>query len=145
VDTVKELLRIKGPHVLTVGTDATVLQAVNLMNDHHVGSLVVLDQGRIVGMFTERDILRRVVGEHRAPDHTTVGEVMTTEVFACNPSTPIEEARAAMRDHRIRHLPVLDEAGALLGVISIGDLNAYQVTDQERTIFLLHEYLYGRA
>ena len=145
MDTVKELLTIKGPHVLTIGQDATVLQAVNLMNDHHVGSLVVLDQGRIVGMFTERDILRRVVGEHRDPEHTTVAEVMTTEVFCCYLSTTIEEARGAMRDHRIRHLPVLDDSGNLLGVISIGDLNAYQVTDQERTIFLLHEYLYGRA
>jgi CBS domain-containing protein len=96
-------------------------------------------------MFTERDVLRRVVGEHRDPLGTTVVEVMTTEVYFCTPATSIEEARTAMKDHRIRHLPVVNEQGRLLGLISIGDLNAHLATSQEQTIYLLHEYLYGRV
>jgi CBS domain-containing protein len=143
--TVREILTNKGTHVLTIGTGATVQQAATVMNEHKIGALVVLDQERVVGMFTERDILRRVVGEDREPARTTVGEVMTTEVACCWPETSIEEARAAMRDRRIRHLPVLDPEGRLRGLISIGDLNAYQAASQEQTIYLLHEYLYGRT
>jgi CBS domain-containing protein len=115
------------------------------MNDHHIGSLVVLDQGVVIGMFTERDVLRRVVGESRDPDRTTVGEVMTTEVVCCTADTTIDEARVAMKERRVRHLPLVDGQGRIQGLISIGDLNAYEASTQEQTIFLLQEYLYGRV
>jgi CBS domain-containing protein len=115
------------------------------MNDHKVGAVVVADEGRLVGMFTERDVLRRVVGERRDPVTTLVGAVMTSEVVCCTPETSIEEARGAMKNRRIRHLPVVDGEGHLMGMISIGDLNAYHVNSQEQTIHLLHEYLYGRV
>jgi CBS domain-containing protein len=131
--------------VLSVGPEATVLQAAMLMNEHKVGALVVLEQERIVGMFTERDVLRRVVGDQRDPARTVVREVMTTEVACCSPQTAIEEARVAMKDRRIRHLPVVEDGGRMLGLISIGDLNAYHAETQEQTIFLLNEYLYGRV
>ena len=115
------------------------------MNQHRVGSLVVEEDDHIVGMFTERDILQRVVGEHRDPATTLVAEVMTTEVACCRPETSIEEARGSMKTRRVRHLPVADESGQLQGMISIGDLNAFQSVSQEQTIHLLHEYLYGRS
>ena len=70
---------------------------------------------------------------------------MTEEVFCCTPATPLSEARSAMRDRRLRHLPVMDGEGALIGLISIGDLNAHLVADQEQTIFALHEYMHGRV
>lgn len=143
--SVKEILDAKGGQVLTVGQNATVLQAATLMNEHKIGSLVVSDDGRLVGIFTERDVLRRVVGECRDPANTRVADVMSTEVACCTTSTSIDEARSAMKNRRIRHLPVVDDAGRLLGMISIGDLNAYLSNTQEKTIHLLHEYLYGRG
>ena len=137
-------LSAKGSQVLTVGPDASVLQAVILMNDHKVGALVVTTGKDVAGMFTERDLLRRVVGESRDPATTRVAEVMTTEVVCCTPATSLEEARGAMKNRRIRHLPVVVD-GQLCGLISIGDLNAHQITSQEHTIHLMHEYLYGRS
>src|SRR5688572_33296574 len=100
---VRELLERKGTHVLTVRPAASVLQAALLMNEHRVGSLVAVEDGRVVGMFTERDVLRRVVGERRDPETSRVGEVMTTAVVCCSPETSVDEARGLMRDRRIRH------------------------------------------
>jgi CBS domain-containing protein len=143
--TVAEILKRKGPHVMTVGPRATVLQAAQLMNEHKIGSLVVLDDGRLVGIFTERDILQRVVGDQRAPATTMVEEVMTTEMVCCTLATTIDEARGAMKNRRIRHMPLVDGDGQLQGLISIGDLNAYESSNQEHTIYLLQEYIYGRV
>jgi len=142
---VSDLLAAKGNHVMTVGPDATVLDAATLMNDHQIGSLVVLDGGRVVGMFTERDVLRRVVTERRDPVATCVADVMTREVVCCTPDTTADEAASAMKNRRIRHLPVCDADGAIVGLISIGDLNARVASEQEQTICLMQEYLYGRV
>jgi CBS domain-containing protein len=142
---VRDILARKGSQVLCVGRDATVLDAALLMNEHKIGGLVVTDAGRVVGMFTERDVLRRVVGERRDPATSRVAEVMTVDVVCCTPETTIEEARGAMMTRRIRHLPVCDGDGRLHGLISIGDLNAHQAVAQEYTIHLLEEYLYGRV
>ena len=142
--TVTAILANKGLQVLTIGPDATVLQAALLMNEHKVGALVVTAGDGIAGMFTERDVLRRVVGEQRDPTATRVADVMTAEVVCCTPETTIDEARGAMKNRRIRHLPVV-EAGRLCGLVSIGDLNAHQMTSQEHTIHFMHEYLYGRS
>lgn len=143
--TVKDLLAIKGSRVLSIHPEATALEAAQLMNEHKIGALLVMDEDRIVGMFTERDILHRIVAEERSPSHTHVAEVMTTEVVCCKPQTSIEEARGAMKNRRIRHLPVVDDAGRLLGLISIGDLNAYESHNHEVTIHILEEYIHGRA
>jgi CBS domain-containing protein len=142
---VRDLLELKGTQVWTVGKDATVLQAALLMNEHKIGALVVTEAGRIIGMFTERDVLRRVVGEQRDPANTLLSEVMSSEVFCCTPQTTLDEAGGVMKNRRIRHLPVAEDDGRLLGLISIGDLNAYHQASQEHTIFLLHEYLHGRV
>jgi len=142
---VQEILAKKGSQVLTVSKDATVLEAALIMNEGRVGALVVLEGGQIAGMFSERDVLRRVVGERRDPASTLVSAVMSEEVACCRPDTTVEEARVAMKDRRIRHLPVVDDAGGLLGLVSIGDLNAFEASSQEQTIHLLHEYLYGRV
>jgi CBS domain-containing protein len=140
-----QILATKGAKVLWTRKDATVLEAAQLMNEHRVGSLVVEDEDHIVGMFTERDVLMRVVAEHRDPATTLVEEVMTVEVACCTPETTIDEARAAMKNRRIRHLPVIDDEGHVHGLISIGDLNAHLTNSQEQTIYLLQEYLYGRV
>jgi CBS domain-containing protein len=143
--TVRDILTRKGSQVFSIGPNASVLDAALLMNEHKVGALVVTDEGRVVGMFTERDVLRRVVGERRDPSGTRVGDVMTMEVLCCRPETTLEEARVAMKERRIRHLPLVDDERRLMGLVSIGDLNAYEATSQEHTIHMLHEYLYGRV
>ncbi len=142
---VSDLLARKGSHVFTVGPEASVLQAALLMNEHRIGALVVVETGRVVGIFTERDVLQRVVAGQRDPSSTRVSEVMTTEVACCSPDTSLEEARGAMKNRRIRHLPVVDSELALRGLISIGDLNAQATAEQEHTIHLLQEYLHGRV
>jgi len=143
--TVREILARKGSQVFTIGKAATVLEAATLMNEHKIGSLVVLEDGRVAGMFTERDVLRRVVGEEREPAKTLVADVMTTEVVCCTSQTTIEEARGAMKNRRIRHLPLVDDDRRLQGLISIGDLNAYEASNQEQTIYLLQEYIQGHV
>lgn len=142
---VRDILAKKGSQVWSIGGEATVLHAARFMTEHKIGALPVLDGEHIVGMFSERDILQRIVAEGLDPAQTTVGEVMTVEVACCTLDTTLEEARGAMKNRRIRHLPVVDGDERLLGLISIGDLNAFQVAHQEQTIFLLNEYLYGRA
>jgi CBS domain-containing protein len=143
--TVRDILAVKGPHVLSIGPDATVLDAALLMNEHKVGSLLVKSAGRLIGIITERDLLQRVVAQRRDPAATSVAEVMTVEVACCRPETSIDEARGVMKNRRIRHLPVVDDNEQLLGVVSIGDLNAYLSHDQEVTIHVLHEYISGRV
>src|SRR5262249_9212693 len=139
--TVKDILAVKGTHVLSIGPEATVLDAALLMNDHRVGSLVVMLGGQVVGLISERDVLTRVVVTRLDPGTTLVGEVMTTEVVCCQPHTKLDEARGVLKNRRIRHLPVVDEAMQLVGMISIGDLNAYDAHDHELTIHILEEYI----
>ncbi|MDP7693013.1 MAG: CBS domain-containing protein [Vicinamibacterales bacterium] len=143
--TVKLILTQKGSHVYSVGVEATVLNAALLMNDHQVGALVVLKGSRVKGIFTERDVLRRVVAKGRDPAATRIGEVMTSDVICCRTETSIDEARGVFKNQRIRHLPVVNDQKQLLGLISIGDLNAYHATAQEQTINSLEESLYGLA
>jgi CBS domain-containing protein len=143
--TIRELLRRKGSGVWTIHPSATVLEAALVMNEHRIGALVVEQDQQVIGIFTERDLLRRVVAERLIPKDTPVSEVMTADVVCCAPETDADEARGAMRDRRIRHLPVADDDGRLIGLISIGDLNAQQQAAQEHTLFLLHEYINGRT
>ncbi|MBI1900235.1 MAG: CBS domain-containing protein [Planctomycetia bacterium] len=144
--TLGEILQAKADRpLLSVSQEATVLAATKLMNDHSVGCLVVTHAGRMVGIFTERDVLRRVVAACRAPTEVRVAEVMTRDVICCRPETTVDQARSLMKDRRVRHLPVVTEEGDVAGLVSIGDLNAYLTTTQEVTIHYLEEYLHGRS
>jgi len=143
--TVKDILSIKGTQVLTIGPGASVFEAALLMNEHKVGSLLVLEEGRLAGIITERDILQRVVAQRRDPGDIPVQDVMTTELVCGQPHTSIDEARGVMKNRRTRHMPIVDESERLLGMISIGDLNAHDSHAKEMTIHLLHQYIYGQA
>ena len=144
--SVQELLTTKGSQqVHSTTPDANVLDAVKKMNQHKIGALVVMDGERLAGIFTERDVLKRVVGDHRGPMETKVGDVMTRDVVCCGPKEEIDEVAAVMKNRRIRHLPVCGENGRLIGIISIGDLNAYNASHQEAQIQFLNDYIYGRA
>src|SRR5579872_5825979 len=130
--TVREILSNKEPGVATIGPRKSALEAAVSMNEHKVGSLMVLDGDRVVGIITERDLLQRVLAEQRDAAKTPVEDVMTTEILCCQLHTTIDEARAVMKNRRVRHLPVVDDEG-LHGVISIGDLNAYEAHSQDVT------------
>ena len=144
--SVNDVLTAKGnSQVLSISANATVLDATRKMNEHKVGALVVMDHGRVVGIFTERDVLRRIVAAQQLPDQVRVQDVMTREVICCRPETDIDEISAIMKTRRIRHLPVCEEGGSLLGLISIGDVNAHYASNQEQTIHFLNEYIYGRV
>ena len=137
MSNVQAIVSRKGSVVLTVGPDASVLDASKLMNEHKIGALIVLDGDRVCGMFTERDVLRRIVAEQRDPATTTVGQVMTEKVVTCSPDVDIDCARNIFMEKRIRHLPVLDDNQRLVGMISIGDLNAWELNGQEMKIAAL--------
>ena len=144
--TVNDILQAKAQRpVFSVERGETVLNATRRMNEHSIGSLIVTDGGRMCGIFTERDVLRRIVVEQRAPATTLVGDVMTAEIACCSPDTSIDDVRSILKTHRVRHLPVVDADGGLLGMISIGDLNAHMANDREVTIHFLNEYLHGRT
>ena len=120
-------------------------QRLRLPNDecqHHVGALVVISGEKMVGIFTERDVLDRVVAAQRDPATTKVRDVMTSPVACCAPETARDECRAVMRARRLRHLPVVKD-GRLVGMISIGDLNEAAHADQQQTIQYLTEYVLG--
>jgi CBS domain-containing protein len=143
--TVASLVAHKGEHIHAIAPSATVFEAVRQMNEHQIGALVVMRDERVVGMFTERDVLRRVMAENRSPRQVIVGEVMTTDVICCRPDADVEEASRIMKDRRVRHLPICDGDGNLHGLISIGDLNAFYASTQEQTINHLTDYIYGRV
>jgi CBS domain-containing protein len=112
------------------------------MNQHRVGALVVTRGEKVVGIFTERDVLYRVVAAQRDPAHTLVKEVMSAPVACCTPDTTHDECRAVMRTRRIRHLPVVvDER--LVGIVSIGDVLTAVEAHQGMTIRYLYEYMHG--
>ena len=146
METVMDILRFKGfrPPVAT-NPAASVLEATRLMNDERIGSLLVMHAGRLVGMFTERDVLRRVVAEMRRPEETLVAEVMTAEVLCCVPETPIDEVSEVMRRQRVRHLPVVDGDGLVVGLVSIGDVNAQRFSSCEVALHQVEDYIHRRA
>jgi CBS domain-containing protein len=143
--TALEILTEKGMNVYSTMTDQTVLVATRKMNQHHIGAMMVMDGERVAGIFTERDVLQRVIGEERQPSDITVGEVMTRDVVCCGPDATLEEMSEMMRSRRIRHIPICDEDGKLMGLISIGDINARHATQQSMEIHYLNEYIYGRV
>jgi len=127
--------------VVSVAPETTALEAAQRMNEAHVGSVVVLDgKGALLGIFTERDVLRRVVAESKDPAETLVGDVMTTWVHTAPPDTPIDDLRTLMREKRIRHVPIVED-GALRGMVSIGDLNAAEAKALVETITYLERYM----
>jgi CBS domain-containing protein len=137
---VRNILDKKGRTVQTATPDETVLAAVDRMNEHHIGSLVVVSRGRPIGIFTERDVLTRVVARRRDPETTTVSEVMTEQMVTIRSETGVDEAICLVHDNRCRHLPVI-ENGQLVGMISAGDLTQCVVDDQEHQISDLVGYI----
>ena len=141
MSTAEQLIALKGGSVAALGPEATVLDAATLMNERGIGSVVVIDdKKRLAGIFTERDVLRRVVAEERDPVTTKLAEVMTTPVACAAPHTTLDEIRQVMRKRRIRHMPVADRK-RVVGMVSIGDLNKAEHDVQVQTIHYLEQYM----
>ncbi len=138
--TAEHLISIKENGIASLGPEATVLEAAELMNTRHIGSVLVIKRGRLAGIFTERDVLRRIVAAQRDPTTTTLDEVMTTPVACAAPHTTLDEIRQVMRDKHIRHVPVV-EGRRVKGMISIGDLNKAEHDGQAETIRYLEQYI----
>jgi CBS domain-containing protein len=141
--TVKDILAKKGDFVEQVGRGSTVVEAAQRMNERHIGAVVVTDGEAVVGIFSERDLLGRVVAARKDPASTRVGDVMSTPVAVCHLNTSLDECRSVMTAKRVRHMPVVEE-GRLVGIITSGDIMAAEVQVQQQTIEYLHEYLYGQ-
>lgn len=142
MDTVLQLLNSKGNEVWTIHPDETVLDAIQKMAAKDVGSLVVIEDGKPVGIFTERHYSRKVFLKGRHSPTTAIREIMSTHIVCVSPEQTIEECMAVMTDKRIRHLPVLDH-GELVGIVSIGDLVKSRLADQEFIIEQLAHYIHG--
>ncbi len=142
MNTIQRILDKKSGSVSSIEADATVLDAAKLMNERRIGALVVTRGKKVIGIFTERDILNRVVAAQRSVTETTVNEVMTAPIACCRRNTTEAECRAVMRSKRIRHIPVVED-DCLVGIISIGDIIEEETAQKDETIHFLHEYLYG--
>ena len=140
---VAKILETKGREVLSVDAEATVFDAAQQMIDANVGAMLVSVRGRITGIVTERDYLRRVTLEGRADRDTPVREIMSSPLIVISPDTTIDECMTLMTEQRIRHLPVA-EHGDVVGVISIGDVVKFQSNQQSVQIQYLTEYINAR-
>ncbi len=138
---IRAIVDSKGGRVLSIDGGAVVRDAVAIMNEHLIGSLLVLDGPRLIGIFTERDVLVRVVGDGRDPATVRVGEVMTRQIMVVEPDTTVQQAMSLMTTRRCRHLPVLED-GRVVGLISIGDLTRWVIRDQLRSIEDLTDFIH---
>ena len=141
---VAKVLEGKGSEVLTIDLDATVFEAIKRMVEANVGALLVTDGGRVAGIVTERDYLRRVTLEGRTEEETLVREIMTSPLVYVTPETSVDECMAVMTERRIRHLPVFTEGRDLVGIVSIGDVVKFKSAEQDFQIKFLTEYIESR-
>jgi CBS domain-containing protein len=139
-ETIGSILGRKGRQVWSVGPEATVYDAIALMAAKAVGAVVVISEGRLIGIVSERDYARKVVLQGRSSKDTEVREIMTDDLITATPENTVEECMSLMTHHRVRHLPVL-EKGELAGIVSIGDLVNAIIADQADTIEHLHTYI----
>jgi CBS domain-containing protein len=138
--TAEQLINLKGSTVASLPPTASVLEAAQLMNERQIGSVLVIERNTLIGIFTERDVMRRIVAEKRDPATTVLSEVMTREVAYASAHTTLDEIRIAMRERRIRHMPVLEKK-RVMGIISIGDLNKADNDRKVETIRYLEQYM----
>lgn len=139
---VKHLLDNKGTVIISITEDASVLDAIKLMAERSVGSLLVMDGEVLQGIVTERDYARKVIIKGRASDTTRVGEIMTTNVFTATIDQTVNDCMTIMTNRRIRHLPVV-AGDKVVGLISIGDLVQAIIADQQEEIQQLEQYISG--
>lgn len=140
---VKHLLDRKGRNIISVKPDDSVLDAIKLMAVKSIGAVVVIDDGNLAGIMSERDYARKVILKGRASDSTKVSEIMTANVMTASSSNTVNECMNVMTEKKIRHLPVVEE-NQVIGMISIGDLVEAIIADQQEEIQQLEQYISGQ-
>jgi CBS domain-containing protein len=143
METLQDILDHKGGKIHTIAPEATVLDAVDEMCREHIGALLVMRGDALLGIFSERDLMTRVVLAPLDPASTYVGEVMTSDVLCVGVTMSPTDAMDLVTNHRVRHLPVLS-GRRIVGVVSIGDLVRWTIADREQAVQQLNEYVTGR-
>ena len=140
---VKHLLARKGSDIWSVEADQPVLAAIQIMADRHVGALPVMRGGQLVGVISERDYARKVTLLGRSSAETEVWQIMSSPVVTVGPEDEVRHCMQVMTQRRIRHLPVVDQAGSMIGMVSIGDLVRAVIEEQQETIDQLERFIAG--
>ena len=142
MNKVQQILKSKDNHVWTISKHSTVFDGLKLMAEKKIGSLIVIEDGQVVGIFTERDYARKVGPERRNPEDTRIEEVMTRELITIDLNQTVNECMVLMTDNHIRHLPVMDD-GRLVGIISAGDVVKDIIEELEFHVEQLKSYITG--
>jgi CBS domain-containing protein len=140
--TVEQLLQVKGTDIWSVEPLTTAYNALEIMAEKNVGALLVMEKEKVVGIFSERDYARKVILKDKSSKNTSVGELMTREVFYIDAKSTLEESMALMTAKRIRHLPVL-KSNRLIGIVTLGDVVRQIISDQQFAIRELEKYITG--
>jgi len=140
--TVSQLLKVKGSEVFSVTPQDSVLHAIEVMATRHVGALLVMNQGSLVGIISERDYARKVILKNRSSHDTPVGDIMTSPAVSVTPEDTVHHCMERMTEGRFRHLPVVKN-GRVLGILSIGDLVKAVIQEQSEHIEQLERYIAG--
>jgi CBS domain-containing protein len=140
--TVEQLLQVKGTDIWSIEPLTTAYNALEIMAEKNVGALLVMEKEKVVGIFSERDYARKVILKDKSSKNTSVGELMTREVFYIDAKSTLEESMALMTAKRIRHLPVL-KSNRLIGIVTLGDVVRQIISDQQFAIRELEKYITG--
>jgi len=142
MQTVGQLLRVKGNQFYSVAPTDSVLQAIEIMANRHIGALLVMNQGTLLGIISERDYARKVILKNRSSHDTPVGDIMTAPAVTVTPHDTVHHCMQLMTEHRFRHLPVIDSCW-VVGILSIGDLVKAVIEEQSAHIEQLERYIAG--
>jgi signal-transduction protein with cAMP-binding, CBS, and nucleotidyltransferase domain len=140
--TVEQLLQVKGNDIWSIASQATTYNALQIMAEKNVGALLVMEKEKLMGIFSERDYARKVILKDKSSKNTSVGELMTREVYYIDASSTLKESMALMTAKRIRHLPVLKN-NQLIGIVTLGDVVKQIISDQQFAIRELEKYITG--
>ncbi len=140
--TIAQLLNVKGNQIWSVEPKATIFEALEIMSEKEIGALLVMEDGKLTGIFSERDYARKVILKGKSSKETPVGELMTKKVFYIDPQKTINDCMAMMTAKRIRHVPVIED-NQVMGIVTIGDVVNQIISEQEVTINHLENYITG--
>jgi len=145
LDPVSAVLKRKGEIIWSIAPNATVYDALAVMAEKGIGSLLVTDGNKLIGLLSERDYARKVILKGRSSKETRVEDIMVSPPITTSPDCSIDEAMRIMTENRVRHLPIVGSSGAPLGIVSIGDLVNWIITSHEETIGQLQGYIAGNG